>query len=272
MIKKGALLLSDSNGEIFLPWSATGYDKTTERRMRLGKTVLESILKDHATEIITLSGKELDQLRDCFSSREFALIESMMICPFAFNNTLLAVLIFSESIYLNAPEDILNLIMTVISETASPLLFEGRDKFLAKLNIKSISSNESIAAVLKKLIASSNGSGDSPKVFCLDVGKVITAIQDVITDLDSFRLKADILQVLTAMMGTSGYVFSGKGNNIIIVSTHDRIPDDELLLHQISTSLKDIFEEMIQPVEIVYSVRSYPADGDSADQLLGHCI
>jgi hypothetical protein len=272
IIKKGALLLPDSNGDVFLPWSISGFDKTTERRMRIDKAIIKNIMQDHEGKIITLSGKNLDQLRDCFSSREFALIDSMLICPFVFNDTILAVLIFSESIYLNAPEEILNLIMTVISETANPLLYEVRDKFLAKLDTKPIPSNLSVTSLIRKLISSSNGSGESPKVICIDISNVITAIQDVINDMDSFRLKADIFQILTAMIGTSGYVFSGKGNNIIIISTQNKIPDEELLLHQISTSLKDIFEEMSQPAEIEHSVRCYPEDGDNAEQLLGHCI
>lgn len=240
--------------------------------MRLENSEIEPILHGHTGSFVILTGQELDQLRHCFSSREFALMDSILISPILYNDVLLSVLIITESACLDAPDDILKLVFTVITETAAPTLYMGRQEFFAGLNLKTPQGGVPLTAYVRNLISSYNGSGNGPQVICLNMTGVFTALQRVIDDVDPFRLKMDLLQILSAMTETTGSVFPGKGNSIIIVSTMEQIPDLELFLHQISTSLHNVFVELPESVDLDHTVRSYPADGTSVERLLENCI
>jgi hypothetical protein len=91
-IKKGALLLPDSDPSCFIHVSSVGLDITTIRRLRIP-------VKDIATEETALfSENDLALFRPYFSVREFAVLEKLLLIPGFHNNRLAAILIVTEGL------------------------------------------------------------------------------------------------------------------------------------------------------------------------------
>jgi len=89
---KGALLLLDSEINVFVPITYKNLDLTTSRHLRIKKNILLNQFKDY-NKIINISDSIIKLFKQYFSIREFSALNSIIILPFYNTGILNAILL-----------------------------------------------------------------------------------------------------------------------------------------------------------------------------------
>ncbi|MDR1626726.1 MAG: hypothetical protein LBT33_09305 [Spirochaetia bacterium] len=239
-LKKSALLLPENGTDVFVPWSITGFDKTTQRRMRIAPDLVYNALRYGESKIILTNLKEMEGLAPCFSSREAALAECLLLCFFTFEEKVTGVLIVADSPYLLLGASVLRLFFAVVTALASPVLARSRGARLRKRRDHGLLRKDRFLAALKKH-AEDLPEGSALTLFTLDVKALVKQILESNPDIDSYRVLQDISSVIeTLLAGCPVFVSSAKKK--VLAATQAGKYDSALFIHQVSLRLRKLFQ------------------------------
>ncbi len=236
-ILKGALLLPDPREGVLSPWAITGYDRTTYFRLRIPASYIYNLFHRSPSSIILLKKEEAVELEAHFSSREFGLIETLLIYGIFFQDKLIGVLIVSDSPILTWEQQVLGLLFTVIDELSASILYAFRSERQEKLRSRVFFDVQSFNKALPPDI-------DKQALLCtLDPRPLVRAFHAENPDLDPFLMIQDIASFLSTILeGTPVLIHSE--NSILYALHKDTQKDRELLVHQLESALKHLFPEL----------------------------
>jgi hypothetical protein len=268
-IKKGALLLPENENGLFVPWSITGFDKTTQHRLHILPDTLYTIFRTAESKNILTDLTETQDLRPCFSSREAALVRRLLLCLFTFQEKIIGALIISDSPYLFLDESGLRLFFTVIGELSSPLLERSRNARLRKKRLHAYLRKDHFLVSLKTYLKDLPKNG-SIQFLVLNAQSLVAKIREFNPDVDEYRVLQDITTVVSTLMGSSPVFVSPKKKKILIATQEGRF-DSALLVHQVSLMIRKLFQELQNTPDIEISENSLPSSQipeDVVDQFL----
>jgi hypothetical protein len=239
-IKKGALLLPENESGVFAPWSITGFDRTTQRRMRIPPDRMYEALRLTESKTILTDLEQARGLAECFSSREAALAERILLCFFTSQDRITGALVLADSPYLFLEESLLRLLFTVVTETGSPLLAKTRDAPLRKRRDYGYVRKDRFLASLKKY-ARELPEGALLEFFTIDAQSLLAKIRESSPDIDEYRVLQDITAVIGTLLSGSPIFVSSKKKKILAVTRGGQF-DCALLVHQVSLMIRNFFQ------------------------------
>jgi hypothetical protein len=239
-IKKGALLLPENETEFFVPWSITGFDKTTQRRMRIASGLMHNALRIGESKTIVTRLKEIESFSACFSSREAALAEYLLLCFFTAEEKITGILLVADSPYLFLNTSILRLFFAAISALASPVLAGSRSPRLRKRRDHGLVRKDRFLSSLKKY-AENLPKDASLTLFTVDVKDLVREILASHPDIDNYRVLQDMSSVIETLLADCP-VFVSSSKKKILAATQTGKYDSALFIHQVSLRLRGLFQ------------------------------
>jgi hypothetical protein len=236
-IRKGALLLPDANEGILSPWAITGYDRTTYFRLRIPTSYLYNVFHRSPSVIVRLSKEKALELEPHFSSREFGLIDSLLIYGIFFQEKLIGALIVSDSPILAWEMPILGLFFTVIDELSASLLYAFRSNRQEKLKSRVFFDLQAFNKALP-----SDGV-EKALLVTLDPRPLVEAFRADNPELDTFLTIRDIASFLSNILDGAPVLIHPEHSTLYVLHM-DTHADGELLIHQLESALKHLFPEL----------------------------
>ena len=267
-IIKGALFLPETDSH-FVPWAETGFDRTTSRRIRIPPSIIKEIQLWDTFNIMELSGTKLEIMRDFFSFREFSVTEKVLIAPILSEKKIIAVLFITDSEILSSPQDEVIIFFETLSREAGPLLLRKRESVLNKLDTIAVK-EENPETAINHYIEQMND-----KKFLLvsvELIEFIKSIKESDPDSITFRIKQDIVRLIKTLISDKGKVIDTGGSTILILLKGEKDKEAELFVHQIGLSLGYFYKQNIRDFKPDYSIKTYPADGITAEKLLDEIL
>ncbi|MBI9100593.1 MAG: hypothetical protein JEY91_19105 [Spirochaetaceae bacterium] len=263
-IHKGALLLPEDEFS-FIPWAETGFDKTTSRRIRIPRSLLEIIRRKDSYDFFELYGTELDTMRDFFSFREFSVTDLILFAPILFENQLMAILLISQADVLNRNHADKKDIFKELSDSTGPLLFNRREIILNKLEEISLD-NDNFEEILNQYIDQYKNSSFLGLTLFID--QFIVFLNKKNYSSVPQRIKQDILRLLKTLIAQRGDVFNYSKDSFIILLKKGRVEEAELFVHQIGLSLCYFYKVSSSDFKPVYNIIRFPEDKQSFRELV----
>ena len=275
-ITKGALLLHDTERQVFAPWAATGYDQATLRRMRIppDDAVLAAAAGGSSTAVG--QGSALPAFRRYFSSREAgSLPDCITLSGFGDRDHQLGVLVITEASPgpwrpASAP---FHAMMNDVAAAALPALHRLRDEILRPGRPGPVSPKEAREDLTRFLAA--HVAGTQPfTVFTLSLERCRKRVISGNPWYDPFRLEEDLRGVVSAFTADLGRAVH-LGRLRFLVAVRDLCPADvDLFAHQMASMLGSLFHAAgFEPADAdIGAARTFP-DGtastpESAAELL----
>ncbi len=254
-IKKGALLLPDPDGAYFSPWSSIGFDRTTEHRMRIPESRVP------AQEEVP----ELSEFRPFFSVREFSMLEEMYLYPFIRDNTAVALLLITDSPYLRKNRPYLSIICAAVSDPVSGLIYENREERMRSARYQAAFSLDELASHLEEL---EKGSRQGLQLVLLSANQAVGALVQEGEASDEYRIRQDVIRVVSAMVSGIANIADAGGGRILLALYDGGKSDLDLLLHQLSYQVGEIFPEIASLEKFsLETLPAPPAEGPIAEHL-----
>lgn len=262
-VNKGALLLYESERELFAPWAMIGLDPTSTRKLRIP----HSTVHKHFFPLHPFRGsiQEVEFLRDHFSVRQFDALEEILIVPFYHKETVIGLLMIADaSVSLNEQEEFL---LSTLEELSN-FMYKSRESFYTKPSGTLHRSEESLE-VTDNLIKKAQKEDKNLILIKLETTRIVEHLLYCLDKADPYRLRQDILRIISSMAGENGRVIYSEYSHCILLIEAKSLTRGKILLHQIYNSLNSYFALEDSPLPQISSVeRHYPKDGETAETLL----
>ncbi len=268
-IETGALLLWDSVGEVFAPWSSINFDKTTSHRLRISKELLENIQSGFTGPVI-IKKPDLDNFKPYFSMRIFDMTDKAALLPIYKEKNLLGIIIILDSDIL--PENIILNTFNSFTSTISDLLFSSRFLNLNHFKSGRIIAVEDIQHEIDSRIEQTLTRNDRLTLIIINLENILEFLKEKNKELDLFRVKNDILAILNSMVEGIGEVLNIDTTRALLFLSSKTSIKDKVLLNQISLSLQSFFQykENFPPLSAI--IRRIPEDGMDSDTIMDQLV
>ncbi len=257
--EKGSLLLEDTALATYIPWALTGYDKTTAHRLRFPTELLESLFVDEKLYPRILDKSDTVNLKQYFSIREYGLLERILLHPFSHDGIMVGFLLITETI--NTPNlEELKTALQKLSPHVSAILFKSRKEILH--NIPSVSGktdNNSVKEIVDE-IRLCREQGKHTLLLTFSIDRAVERLHDKIKDADPFRFRQDIYAILSTMISDSGGVWRINSGTLLLLFSGTAIHDEKLIIHQLTVSMNDLFQEGINMSQFIGGVLKDPQE------------
>jgi hypothetical protein len=260
-LEKAALLLYDPYRMVFAPWAASGYDKTTLRKLRLPLGFNRHFNRVAEGETLLISERaELLEFQRCFSAREFSGMDHLAFTPFIYEGKLLAALLVTHAPGLATAEN--HKLLDEISQQAAPLIFRFREKKLESLKRDSLESPE-----LPSLIQASREQDIPIVLIKISLEKIAGIITGKNPYLDPFRLQEDLAGVIATLLHDIGSVRPLDPGHLLILVCDPAEIDSRLLLHHLELTVKSFFYELSGEASLDFHAQVKTLHGEEADEI-----
>jgi len=246
-INRGALLLADPEGQFFSPWSITGFDKTSEHRLRLPEPLLRELFSSVDETTTVLHKERLEIMEPYLSVREYATTTRLLLFPYYHQERLIAVLAVADSPYLEFAVAVLGVILSATADSVASLLYQNRELKLKDAAHHAVLNQSDLLAAVAEL-EEGNGRGEAPlRCISISIEDAVSRITRVTVDADQYRVRQDLTKIVASMfagMGTVSWLDNGR---LFIVVRGGEHADTALILHQIGTTICALFGELDAP-------------------------
>jgi hypothetical protein len=264
-LEKAALLLPEPDSGELAPWSIRGFDRTTEHRLRIPPQEMSGHVLDPEAAVTVLSGSRVQPLAPYLSQREFDLLDSAALVPFRHKDRLLGLLLIARSPYLAESADVLDIAFSAISRPIASILHQNRDVRLEGSAERAILDESELRAMSAELGRPENGRA---AVAVFEIEELVSAIAGSAEDVDRFRIRQDVLRVIAAIVSEVGTIGTSSSGRVMLLFADDAQLDPNLVLHQLSLQLAELFEGIETPPDLNAEVRRVDHDRERVDEVV----
>ncbi len=267
-VTRAAVLVRASGEDVYVPWAARGFDRTTLRHLRLDHGIIdEATATDHL--VIDITGKDrLEEYRRLFSMREFSLIDRIILALVLLEGEVVAVLFVvasdSDPVDADLPEA-----LGQLHDSESGSLFAKREAILSRLLAHPPMDQNSVEDYLGELINTSRERQTPLIVVQIPLSLLLDGVQHEVSSLDRFRLATDLHAVVATLGADIATSRLMAEEETILLFLTDPDSDPQLAGQQITRALH---HALALPWEgdpaILPAFRSFPADGETPQDLL----
>ena len=274
-IEKGSLLLLDPEKKVYFPWAITGYDETTNHRLRIPYELLQSILTTEEEPVFILSTLDNDtnqeKIKKYFSLREFSILERLLFLPLEINDEVFGLLIATSAKSFSSEDELLNLLKEN-QEKISNIIYQSRADHLFSTSVSSLKEKDEAITTVSHLIATLPHTSTGLVLFVFDLNKIIKQILKNNEDADSLRIREDVLRILTPMISENGSIVTLDTLQLLIVIPKSRLRRNDLFAHQIASAIKGYFSLPNSAPNPISHIKAFPDDGTNAEELLSDIL
>ena len=250
-LQAAALVLLDGSRQLFVPWCTTGLDTTTRHRLLLPPGANDPFNRAAAGQIVLVDKEELQGFRELFSSREFALIQRLVLVPFVHLHRLLGLLLIVRM----APEPdpkLLSLLQQA-AQQASPLLHRLAGRSAEQLPAES---GLSVPELVQNALQTAKQKSHPLVLMRLDLDPILRRAASRFPELETFRLQEELAILCRAMFQVIGQVRVIQKRSLLILVHGMKEADVELLRRQLLAVLADHLRELLATESLELEVES----------------
>jgi hypothetical protein len=236
-VKKAMFLLPDSRGTDFKPWASCGYDPTTVHRFKFPNDSVRTIAENTDTPVYFLTNSDIKALEPYLSSREFSLMEETVITIFYYNNIILGLYFISDINRFKEYKGNLGVILSVVEELCSPLLWESRHNKMRNTKPAKKTGGPQAAGMVLQGEGTTELHGS-----IIEFSNIVDEIKRANDHLDDYRLYLDIFDILKKLCGNRYANFILPDRRFLILS--QKPYDFAALKLQMENAIKLLFGEL----------------------------
>lgn len=255
-IQKAVLFYKSQEQDSYLNLCSSGYDVTTNNRLRLEKSFFqESSIRDSLSAKLPFFIEDPSPLlMNYFSTREYGMIEEMYFIPIFHKEELIALILISEWTEL-VPDRWMPLFKRIAETVSWPLL--NSRKVLVNSDIKY---DETVIIDHKVTITEIIEAQKESNFYfiCLDLSHLMEELIKDDSGVTAVNIKKEILSVFKTMSGGDVDLFELSNNKILLIQKKDRIADIDLYLYQLSASLPLLYTNLTESPDLEPHVILYP--------------
>ena len=262
MIRKGALLLFDENSGMFVPRAFTGYDRTTENRLRVPADIVENQMHPGSVWV----SEDNEPLKPFFSMREYAVLETVVFASVVHDGSILALFLITEC-------------DTISDDGFADALSAAAKGVAKKLYASRMSGREALTddvfdgtdpeTLVQGLIDAAIKQEKILFLFPLSINAAVSALSNAADRSEPYRIAQDITRILSSMVSGIGELIRITSDLHLLAVTSRSTLSPELYQHQIGQAVATFFHG--EPANIPLfagSVLRYPEDGTNSRTLL----
>ncbi|HUX49413.1 MAG TPA: hypothetical protein VMW73_01385 [Spirochaetia bacterium] len=274
VLTKAAILLPDPDERTFVPWSLSGFDVTTQRRLHIPEDSAYSLFPRRTASFLLLSGDELQPVEQYLSVREFSTVRNVVLAPFFHKAKLLAILVIAETPFFALDHTILQVMYSASEDKIASLLFSSRDTRISHIQLPLLFSHDQLPAMAHEALKEHPGEDVTLLLLELSADRAVEGIAAHARETDRYRITQDVTRLVNTMVSGLGSVFLYPEHRLVLlrVEAHgnERHLDVELLLHQMGCRLRDCFSELrTQSIILEHRLLRYPNDSADLEELTG---
>ncbi|WP_455383501.1 hypothetical protein [Salinispira pacifica] len=272
LLRKAALLLPDPEESMFVPWSITGFDITTQRRLHIPEETAYTLFSNRVPLMLLFEGDEMRPLEPYFSVREFSALKRLVFCSFFYEARLLAILVIADTPFFGLDPTILQVMYSAFEEGISSLLFRSREERIARIQLPLLFAFDQLSPMAHEALNQA-GKGDASILFMeVDPEPAVVRILERTRETDRYRVRQDVLRILNTLLAGLGKVFTLPRHRLLLMRTEldgdTGQLDVDLLSHQLNERLKRFFSELTDGDDAVTCrVVEYPTDSADLEEL-----
>ncbi len=252
-VEKLVVISYDRKADSWLPVSSCGMDVTSARRIRFSGKQFTALFPKPYSRIE--DSEQLSLFRELLSIREFSMLTRVE--AFTLDNSSVkpktALLLLNN----RNTKDFHNEFLFIIQEIDTIL----------KNNKSSHETSFSLSLFVSRFL--SKAKADRVYLIKLDYEKICTFIQESLTEeFDETQLVQDIFDTIYSMVSLSGRLLKIDTYSSLLLYATDSIHNPQLLIAQISSSIKTYYNIQTDLPPISSMVLTYPEDGEDTDTLL----
>ncbi len=265
MLRKAALLLPDPDESMYVPWSITGFDITTQRRLHIPEQAAYELFNNRVPLMLHFNGPEMEELQSYFSVREYTAFDKLVLCSFFYEAKLLAILAIAEAPFLALDPTILQVMYSAFEEGVSTLLYRSRDERIARIQLPLLFAHDQLLPMAQESLTADKVPDASILFLEFDPEPSVAAIADLARETDRYRVRQDVLRILNTLLSGLGKVFTLPRHRLLLMRTEiegdSHLLDVELLTHQINERLRQYFAELDgSDATVTCRLVAYPRD------------
>jgi hypothetical protein len=231
-VERGALLVPDAEHE-FVPMAIAGLDETSRLRLRIPRDELMTLIDPLRASLI--DGEPRNAFEARLSRGDFRTAPRIGVFPFNHARKLLAVLFVFDSPLLDLDPAVLDVVLGALSDNAGRLLFDGRQRPLGWRSRAVVLTAEQLPALLDHV------SGRENVMVNVDLRMLLDEILEAHPYLDVTRLVNDVMDTIGMLLTNSYSVIRLDTAHIGIVGEENPDISPELLVHVLTTTLRELF-------------------------------
>ena len=215
-----------------------------------------------------MTDENLKHLRTFFSIREYDQLDKLLLVYFIYENTISALLIIASSGLFSAGSIEIPDYLEQVSRNCGEIIYQIREKkfqkYISDQETISFGSSEDLIDRSMKIVHK----GKSILLFLISVKDVINSIHSNNNEIESIRIRQDLYQILSAMISDSGFLTLLNVSTLAVLFSGSSHHDENLIFHQISLSMSDIYEIDFDISSCISGVLNNPSDKDDIFQFL----
>lgn len=262
-ISKGAILLPDYDENLFVPWASSGFDATTLHRLRIPDEDADLIHRRGSSGVIW-SGEEVRDFAPYFSRREASQLEKLLLFPFVDDESIQALLVVTETPYLERQSEFLRLILAAVGEPAARVVQAQRLRYSDVIRHSVVFRIDELPVVTERL---NERAPRRVHLVHLDLADIVSQIATGNVYLDAYRVWQDVLRIVASLFATTGIVCDLDRNRLLLCIHGEVQSDVELMVHHIGATISELLPELAEVPVLRFTSCEYPADGADLLQL-----
>lgn len=241
-VNKGMFLLPERKSADFKPWASCGYDTTTLHRFKFPADSAQKLAENAEDPVHFLTPTDIKALEPFFSSREYSLIEEGVLTIFFYSGTIIGLYLVTDITGFDTRRDTIGVILSVVEELCSPLLWESRHNRMDSAVPLSDQREENIQSIIEI--------GDNKMIYgsIADFSTFIDAEKQANQSLDEYRLNQDVAAVLGKMCSPVWSCYLLPDKRFLILSENPY--DSQAIKLQIKNAFYILFGELSKKPDI----------------------
>jgi hypothetical protein len=262
-LERAALLLPDPTADFYVPWALVGYDRTTERRLRIPDSVVEELARQYPNMPVVANDDLWSSLRSYFSTREQESDEQLLVFPMVYEGKLQSVFLISASPYLKASPSVLTVILSAIGEAACSLLYEHRQRRFEDARRRVVFSEQDLRSSPQECLG--DVSRQRYTFIRIELDPLLEEIAGRHEEADWYRLRQDAVRIVSSMVANLAATFELEDGSVLVVASVELLDDGELVVHQLRMGLQHVFRHFEEPPVLRHSIRTQGSGEAFAD-------
>ena len=262
-LTKGAAFFSDEKENTFLPWISTGYDKTTSSRLRLSSEDLAEFSDNLFSKPFFIPKSKKSSLKKYFSTREYGLLDDILIIPYADNNNkLVSFILITElnSVFISYDE-LFKYTSYFLKKSKFTITTFCRNRKKVKDSTNYLSDKKITDEISS--FSESLQNNENFYILFINTDIIVNKLFKLSSDIITTGFNMEIFRIFSALTSSGGKIFTLPGNSLFLIINSDTLLDKALLKHQISILLKNMLPELDDKDSDFINIFLYPED--SAD-------
>lgn len=232
------MLLPANEEQAYAPWAVTGFDYTTERRLRLPFPLMEELFSNAEQARFVSAEEDQRRMRPYVSNRELTSEAPLAIFRMGALPRPAALLVVAASPYLERAADILRVIVSAVNEPITALLEEHRNRRLATVRNRAVFTGHELRDAPDTVLAEQK---QPLAVIEIDSGPLLRAVHEQFAEADRFRVKQDLTRIVAAVVAELGIVVDLPNDLLLAFLSNAEGVDLELLERHIEAVAHRVF-------------------------------